>query len=212
VRTPYWINDPSQPQQSFFKYDVTSYVTNPVVPNAIVLGTGLTTSGEDSGLQINHFQPFGLHSVPVLSVLGATAGTELIGWWKDDGPFSFAGRDTLNQWKAGTVNPGEVSLYAPGAQNINRVYLDINGNALISVQKNVNIVSGSNTINLGSSTPTDQVSRASITNSNFSAIVSAASAAIAAAVPQDGGKAAFTAFKSALTFPSVASSVVNLSG
>jgi hypothetical protein len=210
--TPYWISDTTLPQQAFFHYDVIALDANPPVINALKMQLGITPSGEDSGLFAEHFQPFGFMGVPVISTLGNPAGTELIGWWREDGPFSFAGRDTVNQWKAGTVNPGETALYSPGAQGINRIYLDINGNVFVSVQNTINLVSAANQINLGSLSPSDQASRASITNSNFSNIISACQSAITAATPNDGGKAAFTAFMNALSFPSVASSVVNLSG
>lgn len=65
-------------------------------------------------------------------------------------------------------------------------------------------------ISLGASA-SDFVAKASVVDANFQDIVTAATAAIAAAVPNDGGHAAFTAFKSSLSaFQNTGSTLVKV--
>lgn len=100
--------------------------------------TGVSITGELTGDTIQPYGPSGIYSIPVLSTIGKN-GTEIIYIPRSDEGFVLGVRDTNNQNKAGVVNPGEISVYAPGATGINRVYLDINGNAFISVQNNIQL-------------------------------------------------------------------------
>jgi hypothetical protein len=227
TNTPFWTGDTTAfPETTLIKSDVLSVdTTSPDVMQsgtvAVMLGNGF--SGEPLGKRGQVFGPSGLISVPVISALGGT-GIETLSWHRNDENFVFGLRDLVNRSKAGTVNAGETCLFAPGATGSNKLYLDINGNATLSVQNQINLISNANlitlqssTINLGNSSPTFNAAISQKTDTNFSTIMSAAQTAVAAlgATPTPPTvAAALVAFVSALAapYPTTMSNTVKISG
>jgi hypothetical protein len=173
---------------------------------------GVSDSGELNGDTAHPYHPSGIYAPPVQSTMGQP-GTECVYIVRNDEGFYLGCRDTVNQSKAGTVNPGEIAIYAPGAQGSNKFYLDINGNAFLSVQNDIQITAQQNievtaqqditltskannltvvssTINLGSSSPSLSAAISQNTDENFTAIATAsmmAAIGIQAALSADPG-------------------------
>jgi hypothetical protein len=192
-RTPYFTYDSTIPQQWIQKKDAIGQDTSSpgvLATKSIRLQIGNTVTGEASGYG-HLYSPFGIYSVPVIypvgnnsGVAGSITGSEILSWIRNDENLIFAGRDVANQYKAGEVNAGEISVYAPGCPTQNSYYIDVNGNQTATVPNNLNLTVTkttnivSPTINLGSASPSDQVARASVTNNNFTIITNASQTAL----------------------------------
>jgi hypothetical protein len=97
----------------------------------------------------------------------------------------------------------------PGARTDAQALADASSTNVVIGQDGTNIqisINGS-AISLGKGA-SDFVALKTPTDANFATIVAAITAGIAAAVPTDGGKAALTAVKGALVFPTVAATLV----
>ena len=218
---PAWISTPCDVSQEWITItDVVSVdTTSPAAmqTGSAILNGGIIYSGELSGQTIQLFSPFGLYSLPVPGTLGnVNGGSQVLAWVRNDEYYAFAGRDVTTQKKAGPVVPGGVSLYAPGAPDGNRVIFDINGNLTITTTTQTTIHSQTvnveaSPINLGSSSPSDAVARASVTDSNFK-LIATSMGGVPITTPAQAIAAINALIAAFLTPPSTASGVAKLSG
>lgn len=204
-------------------------------PNAsITLRVGDAASGECFNEATTHFRPAGLVSLPCgpgnfntstgvftasnfsIDCSQAYVIDQTNSHWITEGI-----RDTRNQNIVSPTAIGESRLFAEGNPKTS-VYLDINGNIILTAQNDITMTSVNNVIslissaiNLGTSSPADAAALASKVSTNFSQIATAAQAYLTTApvtLPQIAG--ALVTFMTALTTPTfqnTASSVVKIS-
>jgi hypothetical protein len=113
---PKWMGGNSQEWISIA--DVISVdTTSPAVVDtkSISLQLGNASTGESYGTTAQLFNPFGIYSIPLPSVLGKP-GTQVLSWVRNDESYSFAGRDINTQKNPGNIKPGETAVYATGSQ------------------------------------------------------------------------------------------------
>lgn len=205
--------------------------SNPNNNQSLVVGNG--ASGEIYNENTIHIRPAGVYALPLpvgtinsegvftpakfAPTSAQTAVEETNSYWKSHGVI-----DTRLQPYLGQMTFGEVRYMPEGNLN-NNIYLNINGDQLFSAPQTFTVNAGANltltyingqqvqitnsNVILGKSA-TDFVALASIVNANFTNLLAAANAGLAAVTPNDGGLAAFTAFVGALQSLNVASTVV----
>lgn len=211
-------------------FDIADVLGSSVDPTtgANLLQTGSLISGEDPRDGTEVWQPAGYVGRPANATPAGssepTAAPQAFCVVRGDQDIALGFRDLTASALVESLGPGEVQVFAGGPANAGTCKLvlnnDGNGNFKVTITTGtavVQVTSDSNgtvnvtakTVNLGSTSPSDQAALASKTDANFSAIVNAIQGVTPS--PQETGLAALKAALASLPNASVKSATVNIS-